>query len=80
MDDDYRELASRLFATATAMLEDATKAAGAGQSPRLDPSALAEAGHQLEATAREIATIAQAAAIVANLSRNPRGNRRKSSR
>ncbi len=35
MDDDYRELANRLFATATAMLEDVIEVAVAGQSPRL---------------------------------------------
>lgn len=78
MDDDYGDLANRLFATATARLEDATEVAAASQSPRLDPSALAEAGQQLEAIAREVATIAQAATIVAELSRNPRGKRPES--
>ena len=37
MDDDTRELANRLFAMATAMLEDVIEIAVAGQSPRLDP-------------------------------------------
>ncbi len=32
MDDDYRELAHRLLAAATAMLENAIEAAVAGQS------------------------------------------------
>lgn len=40
MDDDTRELANRLFAMATAMLEDVIEIAVAGQSPRLDPSQL----------------------------------------
>ena len=75
MDDDYRELANRLFATATAMLEDATEIAVAGQSLRLDPSQLADHGRRLQATARDIAVNAEAAVIVANLGANWRGNR-----
>ncbi len=67
MDDDHREQANRLFATATVMLEDATEAAVAGQSARLDPAQLADHGHRLQATARDIAIIAEAAMIVANL-------------
>ena len=77
MDDDYRELANRLFATATAMLEDVIEVAVAGQSPRLNPSQLADHGRQLQATARDIAIIAEAATIVANLGVNQRRNRRK---
>ncbi len=68
MDDDYRELANRLFATATAMLEDVIEVAVAGQSPRLNPSQLADHGRQLQATARDIAIIAEAATIVAKSS------------
>ncbi len=67
MDDDYRELANRLFATATAMLEDATEIAAAGQSPRLNPPQLANHGHRLQSAARDISVIAEAALIVANL-------------
>ena len=67
MDDDYRELANHLFATTTAMLEDATEVAVAGQSPRLDPAQLADHGRRLQATARDIAIIAEAVMIVANL-------------
>ena len=69
MDDDHRELANRLFATATAMLEDATEAAVAGQSPRLSLQRLVEQGRRLEAAARDIAIIAQAAVVIAHLSR-----------
>ncbi len=68
MDDDYRELANRLFATATAMLEDAIEVAVAGQSPRLNSSRLADRGRQLQASAQDIAAIAEAATIVANSS------------
>ena len=80
MDDDYRELANRLFATATAMLEDAIEAAVAGQSPRLTPSQLADNGRRLQKAAREIAIIAEAVVIVANLGVNRCRNRRKRSR
>ena len=44
MDDDYRELANRLFATATAMLEDTTEAAVGGQSTRIAQSKLVNQG------------------------------------
>ncbi len=77
MDDDYRELASHLFATATAMLEDATEGAVEGQSPRLDPTQLADHGRRLQAAARDIAIIAEAAMIVSNLGVNRRRNRPK---
>ena len=77
MDDDYPELANRLFATATAMLEDAIEVAVAGQSPRLNPSRLADHGRRLQAAARVIAIIAEAATIVANLSVDRRRDRRK---
>ena len=80
MDDDCRELANRLFATATAMLEDVIEAAAAGQSQRLNPPQLADHGRQLQATARDIAIIAEAAVIVANLGVNRRRNRRKRQR
>ena len=67
MDDDHRELVNRLFATATAMLEDAMEHAAAGQSPRLDGSQLAEHGNRLRSAVDDIASIAEAAAIVASL-------------
>ncbi len=70
MDDDYRELANRLFATATGMLEDVTEIAVAGQSPRLDPAQLADHGRRLQVAARKTAIIAEAAMIVANLGAN----------
>ena len=77
MDEENRDLANRLFATATAMLEDAVELAVAGQSPRLTSSQLADHGHRLRTAAQDIATIAEAAMIVANLSDNQRRNRRK---
>ncbi len=80
MDDDYRELANRLFATATAMLEDAIEVAVAGQSPRLTSSQLADHGHRLQEAVHDIAVIAQAAMIVANAGVNRRRIRRNRSR
>jgi len=71
MDDDYhRDLANQLFAVATAMLEDATEIAAAGQASRLAPSQLAVHGRQLQAAARDVAIIAEAVTIVANLGQN----------
>ena len=77
MDDDHRELANRLFGTATAMLEDAIEAAVAGQSPKLGSEQLADHARRLHAAAREIAVIAEAAMIVVNLGINQHRNRRK---
>ena len=80
MDDDYRELANRLFATATGMLEDAIEWAVAGQSPRLTLTQLADHGRRLQAAARDIAALAEAATIVANLGVNQRRSRRQRGR
>ena len=77
MDYDYRELANRLFATATAMFEDVIEPAVAGQSPRLNPSHLCNTGRRLQEAAREIAIIAEAAMIVANSGVNRRRARWK---
>ncbi len=79
MDDDCRELANQLFAMATAMLEDVIEVAVAGQSSRLNPSQLADHGRCLQAAAQDIAIIAEAATIVANLSVERPRNRRKRS-
>ena len=77
MDDDRRELANRLFAVVTAMLEDAIEVAVAGQSRRLTPAQFADTGRRFQAAARDIATLAEAAMVVANLDVDWRPNRRK---
>ncbi len=77
MDDDQRELANRLFAVATASLEDVIELAVAGQSPQLTPTQLVDHGRRLQAAARDILVVAEAATIVANLSVNRRRNRQK---
>jgi hypothetical protein len=80
MDEENRDLANRLFATATAMLEDAVELAAAGQSPRLSPPQLVDHGARLQTAAQDIAIIGEAAMIVANLSDNQRRNRQKPAR
>ena len=67
LDDDLRQLANRLFATATGMLEDAIEPADAGQSPHLTMPELAEHGRRLQRAIRDVAVIAEAATIVATL-------------
>lgn len=74
MDDDSRELAHRLFAAATAMLEDAIEVAVAGQSPQLPPLELSKHGRHLQAVVREILVLAEAAVIVADPGCNPGRN------
>ena len=66
MDGDRRELANRLFAAATAMLEDAAAVAAAGQSPRLSTAQLVEFGGGLKVAAQAVAILAEAAAVVAD--------------
>ncbi len=77
MDDDYRELAHRLFAAAMAMLENAIEAAVAGQSAKLGPRQLVDRARQLHAAAGDVTVIAEAAMIVANSSINQHRNRPK---
>ena len=79
MDADHRELANRLFATATAMLEDAVVLATAGQSHQNDASELIDLGQRLQAAARDVAAIAEAAAIVAKRGAETGRNRPESS-
>lgn len=67
MDDDHRDLANQLFATATAMLEDAAEIAASGQSPQMTASQLLDNSSRLRAATREIAVIVEAAAIIAKL-------------
>ena len=80
MNDEDLELANRLFAAATAMLEDAIEVAAAGQSHGATPSRLADHGRRLRAAARDIAVLAEAAMIAANRGAdrpsNPRDQRR----
>ena len=77
MNDEDRELGNRLFATATAMLEDAIEVAVAGQSSKLNPRQLADRANWLLTVLRDIAVIAEAAMIVANSGINQGRNPRK---
>ncbi len=70
MDDDHRELVQRLFAAATALMETAHEAAVTGQSGEIGAADYAAASRRLQATARDVAILAEAATIVANMDPN----------
>ncbi len=65
MGEGHRELLRRLFAAATDMTETAHEAAIAGQSEALTVGDYAEAARRLEAAARDIAALAEAATVIA---------------
>ncbi len=65
MDDEHRELVRRLFAAATALIETAHDAAVAGQSSAIAAAGYAAVAHRLQGAARDIATLAEAAAVIA---------------
>ncbi len=65
MDDDHRELVRRLFAAATALIEIAHDATVAGQSGAIAAGDYAEAAHRLLGPARDIASLAEAATVIA---------------
>lgn len=75
MDKDLRELARRLFTVATAMLEDATQIGAAGQSSKLTESRCETHGRELRLVGQDIALIAEAAVLMAHLSRQSRRSR-----
>ena len=67
MDDDHRELVRRMFAAAMELIETAHDAAVAGQSGEIAAEDYADHARLLHAATRDIAVIAEAAMIVANL-------------
>ncbi len=78
-EEDRREFLNRLFATATAMLEDAIDMSIAGQAPRRSVRELGHYGHRLAALAREIATVSEAAKAIAKSSTTQRSEEFESS-
>ncbi len=80
MDDDHRELVRRLFAAATELIEIAHDATVAGQSSEIVAENYAETARRLQATARDVAVLAEAAMIVANLGINQHRTQSKHSR
>ncbi len=80
MDDDHRELVRRLFAAATELIEAAHDATVAGQSGETSAEDYAEAARRLHASARDVAVLADAAMIIANLGVNQHSNQSKRSR
>jgi hypothetical protein len=65
MDEDGRELLRRLFVAAAERLESAHEAAIAGQSGDLDVEDCAHAANRLRAAAEAVATLADAAMVIA---------------
>ncbi len=65
MDEDKKELLRRLFVVATELVESAHDAAAKGQSGRLTANDYADAARALQAAARDIAALAEAAATIA---------------
>ncbi len=65
MDEDHRELVRRLFVAATTLIETAHEAAIAGQSEALTARDYCETAHLLQGAARDIAALAEAAAVIA---------------
>ena len=65
MDENRRELVRRMFAAATALIETAHEAAIAGQSEALTAGNYATAAQRLQGAARDIAALAEAAAVIA---------------
>ena len=66
MDDELRALVNGLFAAVTAMLEDATEVAVAGQSPTVSAADLRRSAAQLHHQSRAVAAVADAAAVLAD--------------
>ena len=64
MDDDNRELVTRLFTLATVILETAHAAAAGGQSPCRDPSDYAARADTLRQAARNLVAIADTITVV----------------
>jgi hypothetical protein len=65
LDEDHLELVRRLFAAVTALIETAHEAAIAGQSELLTAGDYAEAARRPQGAARDIAALAEAAAVIA---------------
>ena len=79
--DAYRDLTNRLFATATAMLEDSIEHAVAGQSSKASLTHLLRQAERLHQAAVDIDAIARACVVAAKLAqasaRVPAHGRRK---
>lgn len=69
MDKNLQELARRLFTVATAILEDATIVAAAGQSHKLTEKSCERYACELQQVGHDVAVVADAALVMARLSR-----------
>ncbi len=66
MEDDDREFLRRLFVAATELIENAHEVAVAGQSSTLAAPDCAATARRLQALARDLATLAEAAIVIAD--------------
>ncbi len=66
MEDDDRELLRRLFVAATELIENAHEIAIAGQSSTLAAPDYAATACRLQAAGRGLATLAEAAIVIAD--------------
>lgn len=69
MDNDLQELARRLFTVTTAILEDATIIAVAGQSHKLTEKSCERYARELQQVGRDVAIVSEVALVMAHLSR-----------
>ena len=69
MDAQRRELARRLFVTATELFEDAHEIALAGQSPHLSVHACRKSAERLRAVACDLAALADVVSLMARVAK-----------
>ena len=79
MDSECRDLVRRLFALATAVIEDAHELAVRGQSSRPGPRDYRNVARQLREAANNLVALARSAELVISTAnvRNPDGKRAK---
>ena len=77
MDAYRRDLVNRLFVEATALLEDATEAASAGQSPDLTAADCMKLALRIHRAAKEISALAEASLIVTGIDLDNARRRRR---
>jgi hypothetical protein len=77
MKSEHREVANRVFARATALLEDSAAATLAGQSPRLTARRCRQLAQNLHTVAAKLVMLADAALLIPDEARSPRARRRR---
>lgn len=80
MDQHLHELARGLFTVATGILEDATQIGTAGQSSKLTERTCETYARELHIVGRNIAILAEAATLMAQMSRKSANRRSRRAR